>query len=352
MSKRLPRRFPTGLKIAVAAAMMVLLQACVPTWLPPAPTPIASRTIVQSSLPLRELWRKGNLVVRIADMPGMLASEKYVFFVDTRMGLNKGRMQVLDAATGQLQWQVTDLSVHSLATDRERLFIAVNWNIRAYNLSDGKLLWRTPGELPGHTGYSIYPMGADILVYSTENSFSKSEQILRTYDASNGTLKGLSRTEKTPGTSLVLRSQYIDYWGDAEKLWAVNHSSGRTLWQAKVSGWSPYWPILTDSLIILSSHQLPGEPVELYAVDVRTGAIVWRYTQKCVSNFVLTNDTIYVVREDTALVGIDPRTGREVGTIRFATTKATDDTQYWVAATTNKVFAYFGDSQELIAFAQ
>jgi hypothetical protein len=38
--------------------------------------------------------------------------------------------------------------------------------------------------------------------------------------------------------------------------------------------------------------------------------------------------------------------------MRFTTTKAADGTQYWVAATINKVFAYFGDSQELIAFAQ
>ena len=349
-NKRLPNRFPTGPTAVVVAAVMVLLQSCVPAWPLPMPTPMASRTIVQSGLSLHESWRKDNLVVRYAG--GVLASEKYVFFADTRMGLNKGRLQVLDAATGQLQWQVTDLSVHSLATDRERLFIAVNWNIRAYNLSNGKLLWRTPGELPGHTGYSIYPMGAEILVYSTENSFQKSELVIRTYDASNGTLKGLSRTEKAPDTSLVLRSQSVDYWGDAEKLWAIDRSSGRTLWQAKIGGWSPHQPILTNSLIILSRNQFSGASFGLYAVDVRTGAIVWQYAGRCLSDFVLTNNTIYAIREDTALVGIDSQTGREIAAMKFATTKAVDDTQYWVAATINKVFAYFGDSQELIAFAQ
>jgi outer membrane protein assembly factor BamB len=149
-----------------------------------------------------------------------------------------------------------------------------------------------------------------------------------------------------------LRFQLVDYWGDGKKLWAIDRSSDRTLWQVQVNGWTPDWPILSDSLIILSSHQLPGEPVELYAVDVRTGAIVWQYAGRCLSNFVLTNNTIYAIREDTALVGIDSHTGREVAAMRFATTKAADDTRYWVAATINKVFAYFGDSQELIAFAQ
>jgi outer membrane protein assembly factor BamB len=195
-------------------------------------------------------------------------------------------------------------------------------------------------------------MGAEILVYSTENSFQKSELVIRTYDASNGTLKGLSRTEKAPDISLILRSQSIEYWGDAEKLWAIDRSSGRTLWQIKPDGVSPYQLILAGPLIILSSTQFPSASVGLQAVDVRTGAIVWQYAGRCLSNFVLTNNTIYAIREDTALVGIDSQTGREVAAMRFATTKAADDTQYWVAATINKVFAYFGDSQELIAFAQ
>lgn len=347
--KRLFNRFPIEPTLAVVAAVMVLLQSCVPAWSLPMPTPMASRAIVQNSLPLRELWRKGNLVI----YAGLVASTQNVFFVEDRLGLNQGRLQALDAATGQLQWQVADLpNEHSLATDQVRLFIAVDWNIRAYNLSDGKLLWRTPGELPGHTGYDIYPTGVDILVYSTENSFQKSELVIRTYDASNGTLKGLSRTEKASDTSLVLRSQSVDYWGDAEKLWAIDRSSGRTLWQAKIGGWSPHQPILTNSLIILSSNQFSGASFGLYAVDVRTGAIVWQYAGRCMSNFVLTNNTIYAIREDTALVGIDPQTGKEIGAMRFAATKAANDAQYRVAATINKVFAYFGDSQELIAFAQ
>ena len=162
-NKRLPNQLPTGPAIATAAAVMVLLQSCVPAWSLPVPTPMASRAIVQNSLPLRELWRKGNLVI----YAGLVASTQNVFFVEDRLGLNQGRLQVLDATTGQLQWQVADLpNEHSLATDQVRLFIAVDWNIRAYNLPDGKLLWRTPGELPGHTEYRIYPVGQEILVYS------------------------------------------------------------------------------------------------------------------------------------------------------------------------------------------
>jgi hypothetical protein len=92
----------------VIAAVMVLLQSCVPAWPQTVRTRTASRAIVQSGLSVHESWRKGNLVVR--DAGGVLASENYVIFVDTSMGFNMGRLQVLDAATGQSQWQVTDLS--------------------------------------------------------------------------------------------------------------------------------------------------------------------------------------------------------------------------------------------------
>ena len=318
------------------------------------PTPTASRAIVQSSLSLRELWRRGGLLIPGYSMPaGVLATEKHVFFVDHSLRWPKLRLQVLDATAGQLEWQVADLpNEQSLATDRERLFIAIDWNIRAYNLSDGKLLWQTPGELPGHTGYRIYPIEQEILVYSTEDSFQKSETVVRAYNASNGTLKDTNRTQTTLTLNLALRSQSTDFWSEAEKLWAVDRHTGRTLWQVSTNGWIRHWPILTDSTVILSGAQLPGEPVELYAVDIKTGAIVWRYAGRCMSNFVLTNNTIYAIREDTALVGIDLQTGREVGAIRFTTTQAEDNIQYWVAATINRVFAYFGDSQELIAFAQ
>jgi outer membrane protein assembly factor BamB len=343
--------------MAVAAvAVMVLLQSCeppvVPTWSPTPLTPTESRQMARRGLPLRELWRRGGLLIPIYDMPaGVLATEKHVFFVDHSLGWPKLRLQVLDATTGQLEWQVTDLpNEHSLATDQDRLFIAVNWNIRAYDLSDGKLLWQTPGELPGHTGYWLYPMGKEIWAYSTESSFGKTEQVVRAYDALDGTLKGQSRMKAADNTYMMFRSPSADYWGTRDSLSAIDRSSGKTVWQMKLARPTSHWPILTNSMIILSDGHFWGEPAELYALDVRTGAPIWLYTARCLSNIVMSNNTLYAITESTALAGIDPQTGGEKGYITFTTIKAADNTQYWVAAAGDKVFAYFGDSQELIAF--
>ncbi len=351
MTRQASPRSQTKPMVAAIAVVMVLLQSCipaVPAWLPSTQTPMSSRRIVQRGLPLRELWRRSGLLISNSMMPaGVLATEKHVFFVD----YNLVRLQVLDATTGQLEWQVADLpNEHSLATDLERLFIAVNWNIQAYNLSDGKLLWRTPGELPGHTTYRLYPMGKEIWAYSTESSFGKSEQVIRAYDASDGTLKWQSRTGEADNTYMVFRSPSVDYWGNSDSLWAIDRSSNKTLWQIKTTSPASLWPTLTDSMIILSGRQFWGAPAELYALDAGTGATVWQYAAKCLSNFVMSNNTIYAITESTALVGLDPRTGREKGYVTFTTVKAEDNTQYWVAAAGDKVFAYFGDSQELIAF--
>ncbi len=321
---------------------------------PPPPTPIPSRTIIAATLPFKEHWRKGGLRL----YHGIAPSGEYVGFIDYRI---KGRfgwqrqywLSVLRAANGERVWEADlppPISLASLATDGKRLFVAVHWHIRAYDLATGKLLWRTPGSSSGY--YYFQPQGEDVLVYSKEGvSINQEEQLLYRYDARTGDLKEIMRMVVSPDRWLVMRTPYADYWTDGERIWAQDQASSQLLWEREIRRRIEYPPILTDESMIYAD----GLPATLYAVDAISGVVLWTYHGPLVSNFVLSQRVLYGIRQDGALVGINPRTGKEVGLIRFYPSETQPGSMkywvaaYWVAAYGNQVFVYFGDSQELIA---
>jgi outer membrane protein assembly factor BamB len=318
---------------------------------PPVPTPTASRSIVGASLPLHEVWRSRGILLRVGFGPLLLsAAEGTVFFVNHGQGWSQARLQVLDASTGQLRWQTDDdvSYEHSLAASQGRLFIAVNWNIRAFDLSNGKLLWRTPGTLPGHTGYYIYPVGDKLTVYSTMDSQSQSLDVFSAYDPATGELLEQAKSEVTEEGRLLWRTTQVDYQQDcSRRLSAVDRASGNVIWQIAVRNCVKFWPDSADSVKVFSIAT-----GELFAADVATGEVLWRYPKKCYLNSAVMGGIVYAVREDGTLVGINEKTGSEVGTIEFSPVGKSDSAipTYWVATDGERLFAYFGDSQELIAF--
>ncbi len=324
---------------------------------PPVPTPIASRSIVSASLPLHEVWRSRGILLRSPGFGPLLLStaEGIVFFVNHSRGWRQARLQALDASTGQLLWQAgTDddnddnLSTEGfLAAGQGRLFVVVNWNIRAYDLSNGKLLWRTPGSLPGHTGYDIYPVGDKLMVYSTGYISGKRTDIFSVYNAATGEWLERAESEMTEG-ELLWRTAQVDYRDCDRQLSAVDRTSSAIIWQIADRNCVSFWPDAADSVKVFST-----DGGELFAADVATGEVLWRYPKECYSNAAVMGDMVYAIREDGALVGINRKTGSEVGTLEFRPVSVDeDDPTYWVAADGKRLFAYFGDSQELIAFSQ
>ncbi len=316
---------------------------------PPPPTPMAPRRIIASTLPLHENWRRDNVVLPYYD-ERLVASKEYICYVTyaIRGWKREDRLQVLRGRNGEIHWEVPNFPyINSLATDGKRLFAAVEWHIRAYDLATGRLLWRTPGSLPGHTGYWLQPEEEDIVVYFKSGlSVDREEQFIQRYDAQNGTLKTTERIEVPSGVRLMIRTPLVDYWTDGERIWAQNRISGQILWEREIERRIEHRPILTDSSLIYAS----GIYAHLYAVDAASGTLQWVYPGFVVSNFVLSGGILYAVRQDGALVGIDPRTGQEIGFVQFLPAKTNRrSTAYWVAASDGWVFVYFGDSQELIA---
>ena len=344
--------------VAVISLSMFLLFRYGLSQLDPVPTPTASRSIVGASLPLHELWRSPGILLRdrLGFGPTLLsAAEGTVFFVNHSQGWLKARLQVLDASTGQLRWQTEEegdnddnvSSEHSLAASQGRLFIAVDWNIRAYDLADGKLLWRTPGRLSEHTGYEIYPVGDKLTVYSTRDTQSQSLDVFSVYNPATGELLEQIKTEAAEAR-LLWRTAQVNYQDDCRRLSAVDRASGKVIWQVAIKDCIDFWPEAVGSETVFTSRD-----GELFAVDIATGSVLWRYPEKCYSNSAVMGGIVYAIRADGTLVGISQKTGYEVGTLEFSPVGRSDGVPtYWVASDGKRLFAYFGDSQELIAFSQ
>ncbi len=315
--------------------------------LPSIPTPMFSRTVLGGTLSLREHWRKSGVVIPYYD-ERVVASEEYVGFVTSYITRwqRKDQLHVLRVRSGESLWEIANFpDVYFLAMDNQRLFAVTRQDLRVYDPTRGELLWHTAKPLGGYARYGLERMGEDILIYFAEDTFvNRREQVLLRYDARSGELKEMSRFEVSPNVRLVLRSSSTNYWTDGHRLWAEDRASLQIRWEVHLERRLEHRPILVGSFLIYASGLHP----KLYAVDTTTGILQWAYEYPLVSNFAL-DDHLYAIRQDGALVGIDPWTGQERGYIQFHPAR-TENTEYcyWVAASDSWVFAYFGDSQELI----
>ena len=90
----------------------------------------------------------------------------------------------------------------------------------------------------------------------------------------------------------------------------------------------------------------------LHAIDTTDGSLQWYALEdNLVSNFAIIDQTVYVIRGDGDIVGLALDTGQEVGAIEFDTDQTDPNRNaYLLSASDHKLFVYYGDSRELIAF--
>jgi outer membrane protein assembly factor BamB len=307
-----------------------------------------ARSIIEATLPVNEIWRISNINLPHLDIPAaMLASDDYVFFVSYDDG-GKDSLNAIDSESGEILWTVNIPLIDSMIINESRIFIAVFWDIRSYNLSDGKLLWRSE-QLPQHTGYRLHPIAEEkVLVYSVEDYSGKREQVLRYYNIDDGILETV-RQEISLGEWLVLKFPDVEFWADRyDRFWAVSKPMNDFLWEANIDQQYNNTPTMMGSTIFLSDGAFP----KLLAIDTNTGLQIWKYSEEIVSNIELSDGILYAVRLDGALTALDPNTGQEIGSIKFSPAETKPETKaYWIATAGEKIFVYFGDSRELIALS-
>lgn len=315
-------------------------------------TPTASRTVVSTTLPLQEKWRKSNIYIE--NVTGVFFSNgNQLIFSDHDANNDLNWMTVLNSSNGSQLWKTKPeqyIVGTSIAVDNKRWYVSFGSTIRAYDLFTGNLLWEVTG-LPMRTFHQMYVQADKLIVYSAEYYDTESTvQVVRVYDPQTGMLE--NNIEKAPSKSgsYILKTGSMDYWADRESVWAVENETGLDAWS--VSTDEPIYgtPLLLDGEFIFAS----GLFSNVIALNNTTGEQIWKYDKKIVSNVAAESGVIYVIREDAALVAINAYTGKEIGHVimmpSFTEPKDSRSIPYYVTVANHIVHVYFGDSHEIIAF--
>lgn len=321
--------------------------------LPSGPAPIPSRQITQKSLHLRELWRRS---IRLTlqgrgKSPRFTATNSTVIIADYDSNSLQYQLQILDTQTGKMVSNIPipkRIGLDSLIADNNNLYVAIDKEIEAYELPTGQLFWQSSAEPSERSSYKLTWLDGNVVNYSSV--LGEDYQLMSVYDSTNGTLVQQKQIPINPMP--LLTTAKIEYKGEWSKLLAFDRYSGQQIWQTPLSGYPQLWPVLVESNLLIATYNDQGSIAGLHSIDATNGSLNW-YALKddLISNFAVIDRTVYAIRRNGDIVGLDLDTGQEVGTIKFNTSQ-TDANQnaYWLTANGRKLFAYFGDSRELIAF--
>lgn len=310
--------------------------------------PISSRQITQNSLHLQEIWRKNGIHL---SRTGLTATDAVVVVANYNRNARQYRLQGLDVATGDTLWEVLlprRVRVDSLIASDDRLYVAITWEIQAYQLSDGQLLWQTPGEPPERSSYRLSWLDENLVNYSSV--VRENYRLMSVYNPNTGSLIQQKQIPINPMP--LLTTTKIEYKGEWGKLFAFDRDSGQQIWQTPLSGNPQHWPVLIESKLLIATSDNQGSIAGLHAIDTTNGLLQWYALEDdLVSNFAIIDQTVYAIRRNGGIVGLAIDTGQEVGTIEFYTDQTDPNRNaYLLSASDHKLFVYYGDSRELIAF--
>ena len=186
--------------------------------------PIPARQITQNSLPLQEIWRKDSIHLLRAGLP---TTDAVVVVANYNRSVLQYRLQGLDVTRGDALWEVLlprRVGVDSLIAKDNRLYVAVTWEIQAYQLSDGQLLWQTPGEPPERSGYRLSWFDENLVNYSSV--VGENHRLMSVYDPISGAL--LQQKQIPINPKPLLTTAGIEYRGRVgqvicfqQKLWTA-----------------------------------------------------------------------------------------------------------------------------------
>ncbi|MCB0153609.1 MAG: hypothetical protein KDF65_02345, partial [Anaerolineae bacterium] len=90
----------------------------------------------------------------------------------------------------------------------------------------------------------------------------------------------------------------------------------------------------------------------LLSLDIENGRELWRTEKEFSSAIALCGSELFALRNDATLVRLDPTTGFGEDEIAFSPASINAGAaSYWLACDEQRLFVYFGDSQELFALS-
>jgi hypothetical protein len=318
------------------------------------PPAINGRTITQESS-AHVVWHRNDILVRrgIAEpLSGPKTGHGYVAFVNFLGGAlsQVNRLDVLDAETGATLWQSERFSDHeAVAISKDRAFVLLNQGspLNIYSIQDGGEPLAAFNHFQETTQFYMFPFAADeyIFIYYQQGD----GYLLHRIDLDGKQVRTPRRLEVVPGRHPRLflfdapffLSTYEEYaWADFE--------TGEEMWRVSGSGRVDSWPALSDEILVVGAGN--GLRYSLTAIDTRSGQQLWRSEEVFGPSVVIHRGSLYGLRDDAVLVKLDITTGRLEDEISFEPASINPGKwAYQLASDGERLFVYFGDSQELFA---
>jgi outer membrane protein assembly factor BamB len=318
----------------------------------PLPPAIANRTIPQN-LGQKLIWRKSQINIRrhLFPSPGLLVGHGYVTFVNFLGGpLSKiNQMDVLEATTGATLWQSARFPTHEdMAISKDRAFVLLRRGspLNIYDIKgDNKPLYSF-NYFNEATKFYLFPSVVEkyiYIYYIKGNEFSLHRLDLTGKEVAAP--RGIPTTNAL--SSLFLFDQPFFLLTEEEYI-GGNFETGEELWHIPAPGRVDSWPVLRNNILIISAGD--GLRNALMAIDIENGRELWKTEKVFGSNVVLHKNDLYALRNDAVLVKLAFTTGQIEEEISF--NPPSIDAGFWaycLASDGERLFVYFGDSQELFA---
>jgi outer membrane protein assembly factor BamB len=239
----------------------------------------------------------------------------------------------------------SNTGIHHIAYNDTHVYLGYNGNrntpsgVLAYKIDINTIVWIQP--LPINTGSQI----GSIIVDETTLGIGTTQYFL--LDASTGEIlrERIENTLKFPLSSLG----HLAFWHAA----ANPQSSLSTLefWDRLTPEiYQP--PLLTNDSIVVRTARDGRIFGKVRVFDRQTNGLLWETSENVISNVAVTHARAYFLTSAAELVVMEIQTGHVLGKVEFdaENLEPQDDRGFYVAATDNNVFVYFGDGRQLFAF--
>jgi outer membrane protein assembly factor BamB len=318
----------------------------------PLPPAIADRTISQN-LRNKLVWHKNRVSIRplLFPSPGLLVGHGYVAYVNFLGGPLSmiNQMDILEATTGATVWQSARFPTHEdMAISKDRAFVLLRRGspLNIYDIKGGSEPLYSVNYFNKATKSYLFPSSVekDIYVYYVEgDEFSVHRLDL--------TGKEVAAPRSIPAPNALSDLFLFDqpfFLSTGEEYTGGDFETGKELWHIPAPGRIDSWPVLRNNTLIISAGD--GKRYALMAIDIENGHELWRTEKIFGSNVALYKNDLYALRNDAVLVKLAFATGQVQEEMPFNPPSIDGGLwAYCLASDGERLFVYFGDSQELFA---
>lgn len=315
------------------------------------PPPAVKHRMISQDIAGRLVWHRSSIFIRggLEPSPGLLAGHGYVAFVNFIGGPLSmiNQLDLLDANTGDILWQSEPFPDHeAVAISEDRAFILLNEGspLNIYNMKDDNEPLVQFDHFKEAAKFYMFPTVAEegiCIYYQQGNEYS-----LHRINLEGNEVASPRRIQVIgfPSRLFMFDEPYVLKTGE-EYIWA-NFETGDELWRIPAPGRIDSWPVLKDGTLIISAGD--GVRYLLIAVDAQTGHKLWETEKVFGPSVVLHQDSLYALRNDAVLTKLDFTRGQIQEEIPFEPNSIdAGKWAYLLASDGERLFVYFGDSQEL-----